>query len=143
VKNIVDAVQAKPDLAKDTAIHHSWDKSGGCPLPSNSLVTPTGPRPGRRYFLGIRSHRMAVTTGSALALVLERHADSRSISFDFTVLQLHVELDDFGDPEVSQGLAGTRNRGGCRLLPGFRARSDEFDDFIDIFRHDTPRIEEQ
>jgi hypothetical protein len=83
---------------------------------------------------------MSVTAALAPALVLERDADSRSISFNFTVLQLHVELDDFGDPEVSQGLAGPRNRGGCRLLPGFGAGSDEFDDFIDIFRPDIPPL---
>jgi hypothetical protein len=38
---------------------------------------------------------------SAFALVLKRHADSRSIRFDLAVFELHVEFDDLGNSEVS------------------------------------------
>src|SRR6516164_10826266 len=67
-------------------------------------------------------------TVSILALELERDAHLGAIGFDLSVVELHVELGDLRDPQVSQCLACPFHGGLGRLLPGFGAGSDQRDD---------------
>ena len=80
---------------------------------------------GDRQLHSIRASRR----GSAL--VLERQRNPRAISDDLAVLDLHVELADFGDAQVAQrrrsGLDGVL-RG---VLPRDLARADDVRDAVD------------
>src|SRR5471030_1390374 len=102
-----------------------------CTLPHRALGPSPSPKPS---VAGLA--RLFQSECSALTLVLKRHTDARSIGFHLAVLKLHVELDDFSDSKISQGLTRPGKRGSCRLLPGLRARSDEFYDLVNIFSHD-------
>lgn len=81
------------------------------------------------------------STRSAFALIFERDADSRSIGFNLSVLDLHVELYHFRHPQIAQRLACTVNRSGSCFLPRLRAGSDKFDYLVDIFRHDISPLD--
>src|ERR687898_1718352 len=74
--------------------------------------------------------------GVAAPLVLERDLEPGAVGPDPAVLDLQVELDDLGDPEVPEGLGRRLDRGRRRLLPGLGARPDELGDPIDAVGHD-------
>src|ERR1041385_8915313 len=70
--------------------------------------------------LSISRTRSAVRVLSRIgsrAFVLERHPHFGPVALDLAVLELHVELADFGDAEVAQGLGCPLYRGGGRLFP--------------------------
>src|SRR5918994_2425362 len=73
--------------------------------------------------------------GVAAPLVLERDLEPGAVGPDPAVLDLQVELDDLGDPEVPEGLGRRLDRGRRRLLPGLGARPDELGDPIDAVGH--------
>src|SRR5581483_463471 len=51
-------------------------------------------------------------------LEFERNVDLGAIGFNLALgIKLHIELDDFGNPEIAQGLAGPFDGGRGRLLP--------------------------
>ena len=56
------------------------------------------------------------------------------------LLELHVELDDLGDPEIAQALRRTFDGGRCGTLPRFAARTDELDDLVDALCHGDPPL---
>ncbi len=70
-----------------------------------------------------------------LALEPEGKFDFSAIGINLSVLDHHVQISDFGDPQITKGLASTIDGGGGGLLPRILARSRYFDEFIDAFRH--------
>src|SRR5215475_15160127 len=66
----------------------------------------------------------------SVALELERDAHLGAIGLDLSLVELHVQFDDFRDPQVSQCLACPFHGGLGRLLPGLGAGSDQRDDFV-------------
>ena len=73
--------------------------------------------------------------GLLFAFVLEGDLDLRAVGEDFAVLQLHIQLEDFRNTEVAQGLGCPLDRGRRGPLPRLGARPDELDDFVDAFCH--------
>src|SRR5207237_4356266 len=69
------------------------------------------------------------------AVVLEGELHLRAVGDDRAFLELHVQLDDLGDAEVTQAGGGHLDggRGGC--FPGLAARANEFDDLVDALGH--------
>src|SRR3990172_11549745 len=74
--------------------------------------------------------------GLFAAVVLEGELYLGAVGTDVSFFQLHVELDNLGDAQVTQA-GGSHRHGRCgRLLPGIGARADEFDDLVDALCHD-------
>src|SRR5947199_124002 len=79
--------------------------------------------------------RVAGRPARRSALVLERHLHLGAIGAHLALLELHVELGDFGDAEIAQRLRGALDSGlGC-LFPGVGAGADQLDDLVHALRH--------
>ena len=62
-----------------------------------------------------------------LAVVFERDLDLGPVGLDSTILQLHVQLGDFRNPQVSQTLRGHLHGHPGSLFPRLTAGTNEFD----------------
>jgi len=80
--------------------------------------------------------RMAIRhLSSHLPLVLEGNLQFRAVGFHLAVLEMHVELDDLGNPEIPEVLARAFDDIRRRLLPRFRARPHQFNDLVHAVWH--------
>src|SRR5215472_8749044 len=77
---------------------------------------------------------MEARTSELLAFVLEREAHFGSVDA-FLPVDVHVELNDLRDSQVSKGLCRPINRRVCRHFPRLAARPDELDDLINALWH--------
>jgi hypothetical protein len=75
-----------------------------------------------------------VDTGFGRELVQPSYlneSDTRAVRHDLAVLDLHVELGDFGDAQVAQRFSRRLDRRLRGVLPGDRAGADDLGDAID------------
>src|SRR5438132_12469837 len=69
------------------------------------------------------------------AVVLEGELHLGAVGDDRAFFELHVELDDLGDAEVTQAGGGHLDGGRGCCFPGLAARADEFDDLVNALGH--------
>src|SRR5262249_34968292 len=89
----------------------------------------------QRY--AVKDYFPAAFAGWTVSVALELEGDTHlgAIGFDFSLVELHVQFDDLGNPQVPQCLACPFHGGFGRLLPGLGAGSDQRDDFVNGFGH--------
>src|ERR1019366_704121 len=66
-----------------------------------------------------------------LRFVFERQRDARAVGDDFAAIDFQVELDDFSHAQITQRLGCGFDGSFGRLLPRYRAGSDDLGDAID------------
>src|SRR5262249_40614575 len=81
------------------------------------------------------SRTLARTSGSSLALKLERNFHFHAIGLNFSILQLHIQLFDLRNPKIPQALGGHVDRRFCGFLPRVRTGADQFNNLVDGVRH--------
>ena len=72
------------------------------------------------------------------ALILEGYPYFGAVAADLTILDLHIQLLDLGDAQVTKALRGHVDGGGGGLLPRLRAGPYQRDDFVDALCHVSP-----
>src|SRR6185437_1395484 len=85
----------------------------------------------------VQARRKRPRQRSVLALVLERDLELGPIGFDLALLDHQILLDDLGDSQIPEARRGALDRGLGGLLPGLRARADQFDHFVNALGHRT------
>src|ERR1700738_590482 len=68
-------------------------------------------------------------------LILERNLDLCAVGLDFAIVQLHVELDNFRNAQISERFAGALDGGLGRIFPRLSARSDQLYDLVNAVNH--------
>src|ERR1700737_1706702 len=85
--------------------------------------------PGALYSSALRRQAPSI-------LEFERDVELGAVGFDLALgIELQVELDDFGDTEIPEGLPGPVERRGGGLFPGIAAGTDQLNDFVCALRH--------
>src|SRR5258707_910327 len=72
---------------------------------------------------------------SPIVFIFKRDLQLGAIGLNLPIGDLHVELNDLRDAKIAQGLRGSFDSRRRCLLPGFRACSDEFDNFVNALGH--------
>jgi len=91
--------------------------------PSIRLLVP--------FAAGIFNVIMDAQRPDFLASVLERQHHSRAVRLHFAVLNLHVQLHNLGNAQITQRIGSGLYRILCRIVPGLRARADYLHYLID------------
>jgi hypothetical protein len=71
----------------------------------------------------------------AWRLDLERNLHLGAVGGHLAIVDHQIQFDDFGDAQVAQGLRSAFHSRSSGFLPGFRARADQFDDFVNALCH--------
>jgi hypothetical protein len=74
----------------------------------------------------LRLMARADSSACALAFVLKGQLQARSELDHFAVLDLHIQLHNFGDTQIAKRASGGPNRILCGILPGLRTCADYF-----------------
>jgi len=71
-------------------------------------------------------------------MILERQADPDTVSYNLSVLDLHVKFLDLCNSQIPEGLVRSFNGILCSLLPGYITCSHQFDDLVNTPKYSLP-----
>src|SRR5574337_124140 len=124
----------KIDMRRNCTSLRLWTKFPPSFLPQRTLRAQS-------FFKGFYLSVLCVTSTSSVqafvvkgvllaAFILERNLDLGAVRGDLAVVQHYVQLADFGDAQIAQGLRRALHSHARRFLPRFRTRADQLDDLV-------------